>query len=123
MNECMDAYIEWKKAGLPREEYLKAVSKIPGVYVPSFYDVTYNDDGTVRAITPINDDVPKTVKKRVIEDLDKVYFPDKVVVPFTEIVHDRIMLEVFRGCIRGCRFCQAGQIYRPVRWDIRQNSA
>ena len=115
MNECMDAYIEWKKAGLPREEYLKAVSKIPGVYVPSFYDVTYNDDGTVRAIMPINDDVPKTVKKRVIEDLDKVYFPDKVVVPFTEIVHDRIMLEVFRGCIRGCRFCQAGQIYRPVR--------
>ena len=115
MNECMDAYIKWKKAGLPREEYLKAVSKIPGVYVPSFYDVTYNDDGTVHAITPINDDVPKTVKKRVIEDLDKVYFPDKVVVPFTEIVHDRIMLEVFRGCIRGCRFCQAGQIYRPVR--------
>ena len=115
MNECMDAYIKWKKAGLPREEYLKAVSKIPGVYVPSFYDVMYNDDGTVRAITPINDDVPKTVKKRVIEDLDKVYFPDKVVVPFTEIVHDRIMLEVFRGCIRGCRFCQAGQIYRPVR--------
>ena len=115
MNECVDAYVKWKKAGLPRKEYLKMVSKIPGVYVPSFYDVSYNDDGTVKEIKPINDDVPKKVTKRVIKDLDSVYYPDKFVVPFTEIVHDRIMLEVFRGCIRGCRFCQAGQIYRPVR--------
>ena len=115
MNECVDAYVEWKKAELPREEYLKMVSKIPGVYVPSFYDISYNDDGTVKEIKPVNDDVPKSVTKRVIEDLDSVYYPDKFVVPYTEIVHDRIMLEVFRGCIRGCRFCQAGQIYRPVR--------
>ncbi len=115
MNECMDAYLEWKEKKLPREEYLRMVSKIQGVYVPSFYDVFYNDDGTVKEIRPIDGSVPKTVKKRVIEDLDSVSYPDKFVVPFIEIVHDRIMLEVFRGCIRGCRFCQAGQIYRPVR--------
>ncbi len=115
MNECMDVYAEWKKSGLPREEFLKMVSRIPGIYVPSYYDVSYNDDGTVSAIEPLYDFVPKTVRKRVVEDLDNMYYPDKVVVPFVEIIHDRIMLEVFRGCIRGCRFCQAGQIYRPVR--------
>lgn len=115
MNECMDMYRKWKSAGLPREEFLRMVSEIPGIYVPSFYDICYNDDGTIKAINPKHGFVPKTVKKRVIEDLDSVYFPDKVIVPFTEIVHDRIMLEIFRGCIRGCRFCQAGQIYRPVR--------
>ena len=115
MNECMDVYAEWKKKNLPREEFLKMVSKVPGVYVPSFYDVSYNDDGTVKAIEPLYDFVPKTVKKRVVENLDEMYAPDKVVVPFVEIIHDRNMLEVFRGCIRGCRFCQAGMIYRPVR--------
>ncbi len=115
MNECMDCYREWKEKNLPREDFLKMVSKIDGIYVPSFYDVDYNEDGTVKSITPINNEVPKTVKKRVIEDLDNVYYPDRIIVPFVEIVHDRIMLEVFRGCIRGCRFCQAGMIYRPVR--------
>ncbi len=115
MNECMDCYREWKEKKLPREEFLKMVSKIDGIYVPSFYDVNYNDDGTVKSIVPINEEVPKTVKKRVIEDLDNVYYPNRIIVPFVEIVHDRIMLEVFRGCIRGCRFCQAGMIYRPVR--------
>lgn len=115
MDECMDMYRRWKEARLPRAEFLKMVSQIPGVYVPSYYDVSYNEDGTVRQISPLYDFVPKTVKKRVIEDLDNAFYPDKFVVPFTEIVHDRIMLEIFRGCIRGCRFCQAGQIYRPVR--------
>ena len=115
MNECMDVYMEWKSKNLPREEFLKMVSKVPGVYVPSYYDVSYNDDGTVKAIDPLYDFVPKTVKKRVVENLDEMYAPDKIVVPFVEIIHDRNMLEVFRGCIRGCRFCQAGMIYRPVR--------
>ena len=115
MNECMDVYADWKKKNLPREEFLKMVSQIPGIYVPSYYDVSYNEDGTIKAIEPLYDFVPKTVKKRVVENLDTMYAPDKVVVPFVEIIHDRNMLEVFRGCIRGCRFCQAGQIYRPVR--------
>lgn len=115
MNECMDVYAQWKKKKLPREEFLKMVSQIPGIYVPSYYDISYNEDGTVKAIEPLYDFVPKTVKKRVVENLDTMYAPDKVVVPFVEIIHDRNMLEVFRGCIRGCRFCQAGQIYRPVR--------
>lgn len=115
MMEVMDAYIRWKKSGAPREEYLRAVSKIDGVYVPSFYNIEYNDDGTVASINPIDDTVPKKVRKRVIENLDDMFVPNKVIVPYMEVVHDRIMLEVFRGCIRGCRFCQAGMIYRPVR--------
>jgi len=115
MDKCMDAYKEWKKSGLPRDEFLRMVSKIPGIYVPSFYDVSYKDDGKVEAITPLYDFVPEKVKKAVVENLDEAFYPDKFVVPFVEIVHDRIMLEIFRGCIRGCRFCQAGQIYRPVR--------
>ena len=115
MMEVMDAYAAWKKRGGTRAEFLREVVNIGGVYVPSFYDISYHDDGTIAAITPIADWVPKTVRKRVIADLDKVYYPDKVIVPFMEVVHDRVMLEVFRGCIRGCRFCQAGMIYRPVR--------
>ncbi len=115
MDRCMDVYLEWKKKNLPREEFLKMVSQIDGIYVPSFYNVDYNDDGTVKEIKPLHDFVPKTVCKCVVEDLDNSFYPDKFVVPFVEIVHDRIMLEIFRGCIRGCRFCQAGQIYRPVR--------
>lgn len=115
MMEVMDCYNEWKEKKLPRIEFLKMVSKIEGIYVPSFYDIEYNDDGTVKSINPVNEDVPKTIKKRVIENLDTAFYPDKIVVPFIEIVHDRVMLEVFRGCIRGCRFCQAGMIYRPVR--------
>jgi len=114
MMEVMDCYADWKKRGGTRQEFLLDVSKIDGIYVPSFYDIAYNDDGTVQSITPKNG-APERVKKRIIEDLDGVYYPDKMIVPFMEIVHDRVMLEVFRGCIRGCRFCQAGMIYRPVR--------
>ena len=115
MMEVMDAYAKWKKSGAPRIEYLREVSKIEGVYVPSFYDVEYNEDGTVKKIDTIDDNVPKTVRKRIVENLDTMFAPTNVIVPYMEVVHDRIMLEVFRGCIRGCRFCQAGMIYRPVR--------
>ena len=97
-----------------KEYYLEQVSRIPGVYVPSFYTHSYHDDGTIAAITP-NDGVPSVVTKRIVEDLDSAYYPTKMIVPSTEIVHDRANLEVFRGCVRGCRFCQAGFSCRPVR--------
>ncbi len=113
--EVMDEYYAWKKSGESRRKFLERLLKIDGVYVPCFYDVTYNEDKTIEAITPNHPDAKPKIKKRIIENLDKVSYPDKFIVPFMEIVHDRIMLEVFRGCIRGCRFCQAGMIYRPVR--------
>lgn len=113
----VELYIRMKDAGTyTRAGFLhEAARTIPGVYVPSLYEVSYNADGTVQAYTPVYDDIPKKVTKQIIRDLDKVYFPDRVVMPYIETVHDRIMLEVYRGCIRGCRFCQAGMIYRPVR--------
>lgn len=104
-----------KREGLrDKHELLLRLAKIPGVYVPSFYDVEYNDDGTVKSITP-NEDVPARPRKRIVTDLDSMYFPCETVIPSTEVVFDRVTLEIMRGCIRGCRFCQAGQIYRPVR--------
>lgn len=112
--EVIDLYKAFKAKGGSKEEFLRAAAKIEGVYVPSLYDVSYNEDGTVNAVTP-KDGAPKTVKKRIIKDMDEVFYPDKFVVPFIEIVHDRAVQEIFRGCIRGCRFCQAGFIYRPVR--------
>ena len=115
--EIVRLYIKMKDDGsYTREAFLhEAARSIEGVYVPSLYDVTYNDDGTVKAYTPKYPDVPKTVRKRIVKDLDTMFFPDKLVMPYLETIQDRIMLEVFRGCIRGCRFCQAGMIYRPVR--------
>ncbi len=113
--DVMEAYRKWKEAKGTRDEFLQMVSVIRGIYVPKHYNVDYNEDNTVKAIRPINEHAPHKVKKRVVESLKGAYFPDKVIVPFIDIVHDRIMLEIFRGCTRGCRFCQAGMIYRPVR--------
>ena len=103
-----------RREGWPRRDLLLAAAGIPGLYVPSLYEVTYHPDGTVAAVTP-EPGAPELVTKRIVQDFDKSYFPVKTIVPSTEIVHDRVMLEVFRGCIRGCRFCQAGYAYRPVR--------
>ncbi|UZQ86118.1 TIGR03960 family B12-binding radical SAM protein [Thermoclostridium stercorarium] len=113
--EIIDAYKEWKNSGSGRTEFLRMAAKIPGVYVPSFYKVTYNEDNTISGIKPVYPGIPEKVRKRIIKDIDAVDFPEDIVVPFIGTVHDRIMLEMFRGCIRGCRFCQAGFIYRPVR--------
>ena len=112
--EIINLYDQAKAEDWTKEQFLLAVSKIPGIYVPSFYEHQYNDDGTLKAIIPLNG-APEKVTKRIIENLDKAYWPTEMIVPSTEIVHDRANLEVFRGCIRGCRFCQAGFTYRPVR--------
>lgn len=113
--ELLELYERMKPLKPTKQEFLREAAKLEGVYVPSFYDVDYNDDGTVKSITPNVPEAPARVKKRVIKDFDKVYYPEGFVVPFTQIVHDRAVVEVLRGCIRGCRFCQAGFIYRPFR--------
>ncbi|MBR4867863.1 MAG: TIGR03960 family B12-binding radical SAM protein [Clostridia bacterium] len=112
--ELMNVYREAKQKGLSRKQFLRTVADLPGFYVPMFYGVTYNEDHTIEAITPL-DGVPAKITKRIIEDLDAAHYPDTFVVPYIEVVHDRAVQEIFRGCIRGCRFCQAGYVYRPVR--------
>ncbi len=112
--DIIDLYKKAKDQGWSKEQFLCSAAQVPGVYVPSLYEVSYNQDGTISAITPTHG-APQKVQKRIVADLDSVFYPDKFVVPFTEIVHDRVMLEVLRGCLRGCRFCQAGFIYRPFR--------
>jgi len=115
IHEIIDAYIEWKERGGEREEFLEAVSQIQGVYVPKYYIEEYDKDGKIKEIRPIKKGIPERVKKRIVKDFESVYHPEEQIVPFMDIVHDRIMLEIFRGCTRGCRFCQAGMIYRPLR--------
>ena len=112
--EIISLYDKAKAGGWSKEQFLLEVAKIPGIYVPSFYRHEYNEDGTIKTIIPLNG-APETLTKRIIENLDEAYWPTKMIVPSTEIVHDRANLEVFRGCIRGCRFCQAGFSCRPVR--------
>lgn len=112
--ELMDLYYEMKKQGASRDDFLRKACQIEGVYVPKFYEFIYKDDRTIDHVETTNG-APAVVRKRIIKDLDKVYYPDNFVVPFTEIVQDRVSVEVLRGCIRGCRFCQAGFIYRPFR--------
>ena len=112
--ELVELYRTARREGWSKQQLLRAAAQLDGVYVPSLYDVTYHDDGTVAAITPL-DGAPAKVTKRIVHDMDKSYFPVKTIVPSTEIVQDRVTLELFRGCIRGCRFCQAGYVYRPVR--------
>ncbi len=114
MLEFLDMLNDYKKQGKSRKEFLIAASRIEGIYVPSLYDIDYNDDGTIKSVIAKHG-APQIVNKRVVSDLDNIFYPDNFVVPFVEVVHDRVVHEIFRGCIRGCRFCQAGFWYRPIR--------
>lgn len=113
-NEVLDLLKYCKQNGLSKKEFLLKAKDITGVYVPSFYEDSYNDDGTLKELKATNN-APKSVKKSIVSDMNKCYYPKEFVVPFINIVHDRAVEEIFRGCIRGCRFCQAGFIYRPIR--------
>lgn len=111
----LDVYKENKKNGGSREDFLSQAARIPGMYVPRFYETTYKEDGTIASFTPTREGVPATILKEMVTDVSNTYYPEKPVVPFIKVTQDRVVLEIQRGCIRGCRFCQAGQLYRPVR--------
>ena len=111
----MDLYKECKRNNLNRVEFLRRAAKIPGIYVPCFYQAEYNEDGTLKSFTPTEAGIPATVRKEIVAEVSDTYYPLKPIVPFIKVTQDRVVLEIQRGCIRGCRFCQAGQIYRPVR--------
>ncbi len=111
----LDLYKEMKAAGKSRAEFLREAAKIPGIYVPSLYEVVYKEDGTIASFAPIYDDVPATVEKQLVMDFNQSTYPEAPVVPFIKATQDRVVLEIQRGCIRGCRFCQAGMVYRPTR--------
>ncbi len=113
--DLIDRYKEIKARGGSRKEFLEQAAQIPGIYVPGFYDVTYKDDGTIEAMTPNNPHAPQTVSKQLVMDMSDTWYPEKPVVPYLRATQDRVVLEIMRGCIRGCRFCQAGMVYRPVR--------
>lgn len=111
----MDVYKEWKKSGAPREDFLKQAAQVPSIYVPSLYDVEYHGDGTIRSMHPNCPEAPAQVKKQIVMDVTDTFYPKKPVVPYIKATQDRVVLEIQRGCIRGCRFCQAGMLYRPTR--------
>ena len=111
----LDLYKTMRKSGATREEFLRSAAKIPGIYVPSLYEVAYKEDGTIASFTPKYEDVPATVTKQIVTDMTEAIYPEKPVVPFIKATQDRVVLEIQRGCIRGCRFCQAGMVYRPTR--------
>ena len=110
----LDTYKEYRKAGKSRTEFLLAAAQIPGIYVPMFYEVTYQEDGTISSFEPTAE-VPRSIRKVIVNDVSNTFYPKKPVVPFIKVTQDRVVLEIQRGCIRGCRFCQAGMVYRPVR--------
>ena len=114
-DELLDAYKAYKKAGRSKKEFLERAAEIPGLYVPAFYDVTYKEDGTLESFKPNNSHAKEKIEKQVVLDFNGVCYPEKPVVPFIKATQDRVTLEIQRGCIRGCRFCQAGMIYRPTR--------
>lgn len=118
--EIMDRLREWKESGKDKTEFLKSLCEIEGIYVPSFYEFVYNEDGTIKEIKKLYDKAPDLIVKRIVQDLDNAPYPTEPVVPFISTVHDRAVVEIFRGCTRGCRFCQAGMIYRPVRERSRE---
>nr|WP_251207279.1 TIGR03960 family B12-binding radical SAM protein [Acetatifactor aquisgranensis] len=113
--ELLDLYKECRDQNLGRVEFLRRAAKLPGMYVPRFYDVTYKEDGTIERFFPLEEGIPETVCKEIVMDVTDTYYPTKPVIPFIKVTQDRVVLEIQRGCIRGCRFCQAGQLYRPVR--------
>lgn len=113
--ELMDQYKEWKASGKSKKEFLEMAAEIPGLYVPAFYDVTYHEDGTIASFEPNNSHAKTVIKKQMVLDVTNTYYPEKPVVPFIKATQDRVVLEIQRGCIRGCRFCQAGMLYRPTR--------
>ena len=111
----LDLYKKMKQEGASRKDFLHEAAKIPGIYVPSLYEVSYKEDGTIAGFEPVYEDVPRTVTKQIVTDMTQAVYPEKPIVPFIKATQDRVVLEIQRGCIRGCRFCQAGMVYRPTR--------
>ncbi len=113
-NQLLDEYKVYRKAGKSKKEFLERAAEIPGIYVPAFYDVEYHEDGTIASFKPNNSHAKEKIEKQVVMDVTNTYYPTKPVVPFIKATQDRVTLEIQRGCIRGCRFCQAGMLYRPI---------